>query len=177
MRITEYSDETLRPPQTKRTSVPLSRAEVQGEGAIDLATLRIEDAFLSDAKKVLAMSWKSAWPILISIASFLTHPASLLITGPTEHDWTASALKTWKAVWSPYRMIDREGIERRLIKAGITLPDEPRRAISLALCDSHRTVLDSERIPPQQKKSLATWLLGSIDCRKESRVFSSPPGL
>src|SRR4030095_6006588 len=96
------------------------------------------------------MSWRFTG--LISIAFLLAPSVSLLSPSLSGDDWAVSALSTWKGVWSPYRILDREGIERRLIKASITLPDEAHAAARLALCDSRGTVLDSESVPPLHKK-------------------------
>src|SRR5262245_16246849 len=52
---------------------------------------------------------------LVSIWFLVAPSAATLAT--TEQDRITAALKTWKAVWSPYRIIDNEGVERRLIKA------------------------------------------------------------
>jgi hypothetical protein len=61
----------------------------------------------------------------------------------------ASVLDTWQGAWTPYRMTDDQGRERRLLKATIDLAS-PRPG-RLLLRDSAGAVLDTEHIPRARK--------------------------
>jgi hypothetical protein len=60
-------------------------------------------------------------------------------------------LQTWQSSWSPYRVIDDAGIERRLAKATIEFKDATTAGWSLAVRDADGQALDVEPIPPGKK--------------------------
>jgi hypothetical protein len=56
-------------------------------------------------------------------------------------------LETWRARWTPYRLIDDAGVERTLLKARVDLPAQAS-GMSLALVDGQGRVLDQAPIAP-----------------------------
>ena len=68
-------------------------------------------------------------------------------------------LDTWQSNWSPYRLIDGAGIERRLVKATIEFKEAATAGWSLVLAGSNDEALDIESIPPGKKGVWSQWFL------------------
>jgi hypothetical protein len=56
-------------------------------------------------------------------------------------------LDSWQGTWSPYRVIDDAGRERRLVKATIRFPQLTTAGQSLCLLDAQERLLDTQTIP------------------------------
>ncbi|MCX6621137.1 MAG: hypothetical protein NTY38_08660 [Acidobacteria bacterium] len=92
------------------------------------------------------------------------------------------SLDTWRGAWTPYRLVDSAGVDRRLAKATIEFPAASTAGWSLALRNAAGLDTDVESIPPGKK---GAWSHGfwvprtsegvpnyTLELREGSRVVS-----